>query len=129
MYSVYVIQFFRISTTTRVISRNLKLGWYQCCSCHATQVHGVLPGRSNCQQSPAGPVNMRRNMRRVAYSWGRQSQFWVEIGAVYNVFCKPQSCRKQKYNYSTAYNYRPSIWERLAMNKNRPTTKTRIICG
>jgi len=36
----------------------------QCFSCHATQVDGVLPGRSNRQQSPAGPVNMRRNMRR-----------------------------------------------------------------
>jgi len=36
----------------------------QCCSCHAMQVDGVLPGRSNRQQSPAGPVNMRRNMRR-----------------------------------------------------------------
>jgi len=31
------------------------------------------------------------------------SQFWVEIGAVYNGFCKPQSCQKQKDNYSTAY--------------------------
>jgi len=36
----------------------------QCCSCHATQVDGVLPGRSNRQQSPAGPVNIRRIMRR-----------------------------------------------------------------
>jgi len=36
----------------------------QFCSFHATQVDGVLPGRSNRQQSPAGPVNMRRNMRR-----------------------------------------------------------------
>jgi len=36
----------------------------QCCSCHTTQVDGVLPGRSNRQQSPAGPDNMRRNMRR-----------------------------------------------------------------
>jgi len=27
----------------------------------------------------------------------------VEIGAVYNGFCKPQSCQKQKDNYSTAY--------------------------
>jgi len=25
----------------------------------------------------------------------------VEIGAVYNGFCKPQSCQKQKDNYST----------------------------
>jgi len=25
----------------------------------------------------------------------------VEIGAVYNGFCKPQSCQKQKNNYST----------------------------
>jgi len=38
----------------------------------------------------------------VAYSWGLQSQIWVEIGAVYNGFCKPQSCQKQKDNYSTA---------------------------
>jgi len=37
----------------------------QCCSCHATQQDGVLPGRSNRQQSPAGPVNMRHNMRRL----------------------------------------------------------------
>jgi len=37
----------------------------QCCSCHATQQDGVLPGRSNRQQSPAGPVNMKRNMRRL----------------------------------------------------------------
>jgi len=37
----------------------------------------------------------------VAYSWGRQSQLWVEIGAVYNGSCKPQSCQKQKDNYST----------------------------
>jgi len=36
----------------------------QCCSCHVTQVDGVLLGRSNRQQSPAGPVNMKRNMRR-----------------------------------------------------------------
>jgi len=50
------------------------------CSCHATQVDGVLPGRSNRQQSPDGPINMRRNMRRCSlYSWGRQIQFWVEI--------------------------------------------------
>jgi len=41
----------------------------------------------------------------VAYSWGRQSQLWVEIGAVYNGFCKPQFCQKQKDNYSTAYNF------------------------
>jgi len=26
----------------------------------------------------------------------------VEIGAVYKGFCKPQSCQKQKDNYSTA---------------------------
>jgi len=40
------------------------LGIYnQCCSCHATRQDGVLPGRSNRQQSPAGPVNMRRNTR------------------------------------------------------------------
>jgi len=39
----------------------------QCCiySCHATRQDGVLPGRSNRQQSPAGPVNMRRNVRRM----------------------------------------------------------------
>jgi len=37
----------------------------------------------------------------VAYSWGHHSQFLVEIGAVYNGFCKPQSCQKQKDNYST----------------------------
>jgi len=55
------------------------------------------PGRSNRQQSPAGPVNMRR-----CNSWGRQIQLWVEIGFVYNVSCKPQSCQKQKNNYSTA---------------------------
>jgi len=35
----------------------------QCCSCHATQQDGVLPDRFKRQQSPAGPVNMRRNMR------------------------------------------------------------------
>jgi len=38
----------------------------------------------------------------VAYSLGRQSQLWVEIGAVYSVSCKPQPCQKQKDNYSTA---------------------------
>jgi len=27
----------------------------------------------------------------------------VEIGAVYNGFCKPKSCQKQKDNYSTGY--------------------------
>jgi len=37
----------------------------------------------------------------VAYSWGRQSQFCVEIAAVYIDLCKPQSCQKQKDNYST----------------------------
>jgi len=26
----------------------------------------------------------------------------VKTGAVYNDFCKPQSCQKQKDNYSTA---------------------------
>jgi len=41
-----------------------------------------------------------------AYSWGRQSQLWVEISAVYNVSSKPQSCQKQKDNYSTAYRRR-----------------------
>jgi len=35
----------------------------QCCSCHATQQDGVLPCRPNRQQSPAEPVNVRRNMR------------------------------------------------------------------
>jgi len=37
----------------------------QCCSCHANAIQqdGILPGRSNRQQSPSGPVNMRRNMR------------------------------------------------------------------
>jgi len=37
----------------------------------------------------------------VAYIWGRQSQLWVEVGVVYNGSCNPQSCQKQKYNYST----------------------------
>jgi len=37
----------------------------------------------------------------VAYSWCSQSQLWVESGAVYNGPCKPQSCQKQKDNYST----------------------------
>jgi len=39
----------------------------------------------------------------VVYSWGRQSQLWVEFGAVYNGSCKPQSCQKQKYKYSTVF--------------------------
>jgi len=39
--------------------------WRQCCSCHAARQDCVLPGRSNRQQSPAGPVNMRRNIRRL----------------------------------------------------------------
>jgi len=34
---------------------------------------------------------------------GRQSQLWVEIGAVCNGSCKLQSCQKQKDNYSTDY--------------------------
>jgi len=34
---------------------------------------------------------------------GPPSQLWVEIGAIYNGSCKPQSCQKQKDNYSTAY--------------------------
>jgi len=51
-------------TMVRFLLYSMKLGFMQCCSCHATQVDGVLPGRSNRQQSPAGPVNMRRNMRR-----------------------------------------------------------------
>jgi len=38
----------------------------------------------------------------VAYSLGRQSQLWVEIGAVYNGSCKPQSCQNQKDNYITS---------------------------
>jgi len=41
----------------------LMLTCMQCCSWHVTQQDGVLPGRSNRQHSPAGPVNMRRNMR------------------------------------------------------------------
>jgi len=40
-------------------------GQRQCCSCHATQQDGDLPGRSNSQQNAAGPVNMRCNMRRL----------------------------------------------------------------
>jgi len=70
--------------------RIIKAKFCQCRSCHATPQDGVLPGRSNRQQSPAGPVNMRRNMRR-------------SIGAVYNGSCKPQSCQKQKKNYSTGF--------------------------
>jgi len=42
----------------------------QCCNCHVKQVDGVLPGRSNRQQSPAGPVNMRCNMRRCSLLLG-----------------------------------------------------------
>jgi len=38
-----------------------------------------------------------------SYSWGHQSQLWAEFGAVYNGSCKPQSCQKQKDNYSTAF--------------------------
>jgi len=38
--------------------------WLKCCSWHATHVDGVLPDQSNRQLSPAGPVNMRRIMRR-----------------------------------------------------------------
>jgi len=40
-------------------------GIMQCCSCHATRPDAVLPGRSDSQQNPAGPVSMRRNMRRL----------------------------------------------------------------
>jgi len=94
----------------------------QCCSCHATQVDGVLPGRSNRQQSPAGPVNMRRNMRRLQtiYSWGRQSQFWVEIGAVYNGLCKTQSGQKQK---TTTALLRWLVHHDNAINNNQSYTR------
>jgi len=52
----------------------------------------------------------------VAYSWGRQNQLWVEIGAVYNGFCKPQSCQKQKDNYSTASNFLTDLGFSLIKN-------------
>jgi len=52
--------------------------------------------------SPAGPVSMRHSRTPVVYSLGRESKLWVKIGAVYNGSCKPQSCQKQKDNYSTA---------------------------
>jgi len=74
----------------------------QCCSCHATQQDGVLPGWFNRHQSLAGTVSMRRSRTPFAYSMGRQSKLWVKIGAVYNDSCKPPSCQKQKDNYSTA---------------------------
>jgi len=38
----------------------------------------------------------------VAYSWGCQSQLWVEIEAIYIGSGRPQSCQKQKDNYRTA---------------------------
>jgi len=45
-------------------------------------------------------VSSLMNNRRLGLGLGlgRQSQFWVEIGAVFNGFCKPQSCQKQKDN-------------------------------
>jgi len=38
------------------------------------QQDGVLPGQSNCQQNPAGPVNMRRldpivGAAKVSFGW------------------------------------------------------------
>jgi len=42
----------------------------------------------------------------VAYRWGRQSQLWVEMGAVNNGSCKAQSGQKQKDNDSTDYRAR-----------------------
>jgi len=35
----------------------------------------------------------------------------VEIGAVYIGLCKPQSCQKQKDNYSTATNPYEYCWK------------------
>jgi len=61
-------------------------------SCHAClTVNGVLLGQSTWDATwDACRVEL-----------GRQSQHWVEIGAVYNSSCKPQSCQKQKDKYST----------------------------
>jgi len=53
-----------IGDTSGITGKILYLYAIQCCSCHATPQDGVLPGRSNRLQSPAGPVNMRLNMRR-----------------------------------------------------------------
>jgi len=79
------------------------------CCCHATQQDGVLPGRSNRQQSPAGPVSMRRSRTPVAYRLGRQSKLWVKIRAVYSGSCKPQSYQKQKNNYSAVSHLRKRV--------------------
>jgi len=53
----------------RFIIKDSGIATEQCCyincSCHATLQNGVLPGRSNRQLRPAGPVNIRRKMRRL----------------------------------------------------------------
>jgi len=67
-------------------------------SCRAGQtVNRVLLGQSTWDATYVLHETL------VAYSWGPQSKLWVEIGAIYNGSCKPQSCQKQKDNYSTDY--------------------------
>jgi len=111
----------------------LKWGREQCCSCHATQVDGVLPGRSNRQQSPAGPVNMSRSRTPVAYCLGRQSKLRpFNIGAVYIGSGKPQSCQKPKDKYSTGREYPllpPSIYACHIYRWNGRFQCTRWLCA
>jgi len=77
----------------------------QCCSCHATPVDGVLPGRSNRQQSPAGPVNIRHNMRRCSlYIVGAAKVYFGWKLGPFIMASVNQSCQKQKDNYSTGGN-------------------------
>jgi len=101
LQTIYNLQ----STVLLTIESTINYAPHQCCSCHAARQDGVLLGRSNCQQSPAGPVNMRCSRTLVAYTLGRQSKLWVKIGAVYNGSCKLQSCQKQKINYNTALHH------------------------
>jgi len=105
----------------------------QYCSCHATQQDGVLPGRSNRQQSPAGPVNMSRSRTPVAYCLGRQSKLRpFNIGAVYIGSGKPQSCQKPKDKYSTGREYPllpPSIYACHIYRWNGRFQCTRWLCA
>jgi len=89
--------------------------YMQCCSCHATQVDGILPGRSNRQQSPAEPVNMRHNMRRCSLKVGAAKvifgwKLWQYILAYVNhsparnkktttALCRP-TCTQYAHPYS-----------------------------
>jgi len=114
------IHFYCGSLFRRTLLLWLVVQRYQCCSCHATQQDGVLPGRLNRQQSPAGPVNTKRNMRRLYPIVGASK---VNFGWKLGPFITAP------VNHSPARNTETTTTLPNAMKKLVQTTNYKIYCN